>query len=123
MMSEDGKKLAVELAKDAKQRIEKYIAEDVPAQVAYHRQMKLAMLGEDAHLDPDVTAEEILTKGPEGTIPAHLLWLCDQMVDKSEQWPVTRLHRWVGYIQGCMVSRGIPTSMSAVFDLEENSLS
>lgn len=43
----------------------------------------------------------------------HLIWMCDQIVAHAgyvpDEWSVTKLHRWLGYIQGVMVSRGFTT--------------
>lgn len=34
----------------------------------------------------------------------HLLWMCDRIERHAEDWPATKLHRWVGFIQGAMVA-------------------
>jgi hypothetical protein len=38
----------------------------------------------------------------------HLLWMAGQVMDNAhnhEKWSVTKLHRWIGYIQGVMTMR------------------
>jgi hypothetical protein len=88
--------MAAQLAKDLKARIEAWI---------------------DSMIEPDGPCggpkEDFLRNlkdsSHEGSDPAYLLWMCDQIVEKSQEWPATRLHRWVGYIQGCLVHGGIST--------------
>jgi hypothetical protein len=41
------------------------------------------------------------------TGPAHLLWMCDKIQAKVDDWPATRLHRWIGFIQCGMISMGL----------------
>ena len=35
---------------------------------------------------------------------SHLQYMCQQIVD-AEDWSVTKMHRWVGYVQGVLVTR------------------
>jgi hypothetical protein len=35
---------------------------------------------------------------------AHLLWMCNKIELHAEDWPATKLHRWIGFIQGAMVA-------------------
>lgn len=40
----------------------------------------------------------------------HLLRMCDQIEENVENWPVTKLHRWIGFIQaGLLVNQIIDT--------------
>ena len=34
----------------------------------------------------------------------HLLWMSRQISEQADEWPVTKLHRWIGYIQCGMVA-------------------
>lgn len=34
----------------------------------------------------------------------HLLWMCDCIEEHSEDWPPTRLHRWIGFVQCAMMA-------------------
>jgi hypothetical protein len=34
----------------------------------------------------------------------HLLWMCNKIEAHAEDWPPTKLHRWIGFIQGAMVA-------------------
>lgn len=34
----------------------------------------------------------------------HLLWMCDHIEKQAEEWPVTKLHRWIGFIQAGMLA-------------------
>ncbi len=36
--------------------------------------------------------------------PERLVWMCDQVEEHVEQWPVTRLHRCIGFIQCAMLA-------------------
>jgi hypothetical protein len=40
----------------------------------------------------------------EGTSPGHLIWMCQQVDANFDQWSSTRMHRWLGFIQGVMVA-------------------
>lgn len=38
--------------------------------------------------------------------PEHLLWMCDRIEQHAEDWPASKLHRWVGFVQcGMMANR------------------
>lgn len=43
----------------------------------------------------------------------HLIYMCDQIIQHAgyvpKEWSVTKLHRWIGYIQGVMTTRGLTT--------------
>lgn len=34
----------------------------------------------------------------------HLSWMVDRVIEHSEDWPETRLHRWIGFIQSGMMA-------------------
>jgi hypothetical protein len=36
--------------------------------------------------------------------PAHLLWMCDRIRDHAADWPSTKLHRWIGFVQAAMIA-------------------
>jgi len=36
--------------------------------------------------------------------PAHLLWMCDRIEREAWRWPETKLHRWIGFVQGAMIA-------------------
>jgi hypothetical protein len=43
---------------------------------------------------------------PDALHPSHLLWMCDRIEGHAEDWPETKLHRWIGFIQcGLMANR------------------
>lgn len=44
---------------------------------------------------------------PVGLQPRHLLWMCDTIVEHAEDWPATKLHRWIGFVQGAMLANRI----------------
>ncbi|MEZ6124243.1 MAG: hypothetical protein R3C49_13865 [Planctomycetaceae bacterium] len=35
--------------------------------------------------------------------PEHLLWMSKQIISHADDWPLTKLHRWIGYVQCGMV--------------------
>ncbi len=37
----------------------------------------------------------------------HLLWMCDKIEQHVEDWPVTKLHRWIGFVQGGMIANQV----------------
>ena len=39
--------------------------------------------------------------------PERLVWMCERIEKKSERWPSTKLHRWIGHIHGCALALGI----------------
>jgi hypothetical protein len=86
MAIKDERMLAVQIAMDAKRRLT----------VAHES-------------DKDFVAEAYVYKGPQGTDIEHLIWMCNEIYDNASDWPIAKLHRWVGYVQGCMVMRGIST--------------
>jgi hypothetical protein len=52
----------------------------------------------------------------QGRLP-HLRWMCDEVAHHAgvndlierRPWPVTKLHRWIGFIQACMMFHGLLT--------------
>jgi hypothetical protein len=41
---------------------------------------------------------------PQALRPQHLLWMCDKIEQHAEQWPDTKLHRWIGFVQCAMIA-------------------
>jgi hypothetical protein len=41
---------------------------------------------------------------PKSLQPAHLAWMCDSVINHSEDWAVSRLHRWIGFIQCALIA-------------------
>jgi hypothetical protein len=41
---------------------------------------------------------------PESLRPNHLRRMCNQIVEHTEDWPATKLHRWIGFVQAGMVA-------------------
>ena len=37
----------------------------------------------------------------------HLLWMCAKIESHAGDWPATKLHRWIGFLQGAMIAHGI----------------
>ena len=38
----------------------------------------------------------------------NLIWMCKQ-VQTQEDWPSSKRHRWLGYVQGVLIALGIST--------------
>ncbi len=41
---------------------------------------------------------------PESLRPNHLRWMCKLIVEHAEDWPATKLHRWIGFVQAGMIA-------------------
>ena len=50
---------------------------------------------------------------PEDSKPLHLLKMCkivrEQAFEESSDFPVSKLHRWIGHIQGCLITTKVAT--------------
>ena len=44
---------------------------------------------------------------PEPLTTEHLSWMLKQISLHAEDWPVTKLHRWIGFVQCGMVAHGM----------------
>lgn len=45
----------------------------------------------------------------DSTSAHHLRWMCHEIIYNNPGKTITKLHRWIGYIQGVMVTRGMTT--------------
>jgi hypothetical protein len=41
---------------------------------------------------------------PKALKAVHLDWMCGQILNHVEDWPPTKLHRWIGFIQSGMLA-------------------
>ena len=59
---------------------------------------------------------------PQALHPKHLLWMCDRIASHAEDWPSTKLHRWIGFVQcGMMANHMLDFSgAKAMFDEAKN---
>jgi hypothetical protein len=39
-----------------------------------------------------------------GLQPMHLLAMCERIQEHADDWPATKLHRWIGFVQGAMIA-------------------
>ena len=48
----------------------------------------------------------------------HLVWMCNKIEEHSEVGPATKLHRWIGFIQGAMLANRMLDleDLKAMFD-------
>jgi hypothetical protein len=44
---------------------------------------------------------------PRAISPNHLLRMCDRIEKHTADWPDTKLHRWIGFVQCGMIANGI----------------
>jgi hypothetical protein len=44
---------------------------------------------------------------PRALLPSHLLWMCERIERHAADWPDTKLHRWIGFVQCAMMANGI----------------
>lgn len=94
-------RFAAHLAKQAKARIQKWL-DELPQRVEEYNNMG-GLEGDNA-----MTVEDRM-RCPEGSQPDFLMTLCDQIVENHENWTLPRLHRVLGYIEGCMIATGRTT--------------
>jgi len=54
-----------------------------------------------------IGASEVTDCGLQKSLhPRRLLWMCEQVELHAGDWPETRLHRWIGFVQcGMMANR------------------
>jgi hypothetical protein len=59
---------------------------------------------------------------PRALGPQHLLWMCDRIEEQAESWPRTKLHRWLGYVQGGLIANRMLRldQIKKMFDLAKN---
>ena len=50
--------------------------------------------------------------------PKHLLWMCKKIEEHAEDGPATKLHRWIGFVQGAMLANRMLDldGLKAMFD-------
>jgi hypothetical protein len=46
---------------------------------------------------------------PKALHPKHVLWMCDQIQKHVQEWPVTKLHRWIGFVQSAILANQMLT--------------
>ena len=76
----------------------------------------------------DRCGEVISTKGradatqPASLQPEHLLWMCRQMVKYRNDWPATKVHRWIGFVQAALIAGHMLElhEVKAMFDRAKN---
>ncbi len=54
--------------------------------------------------------------------PKHLVWMCGKIEDHAEDWPATKLHRWIGFVQAGMLANHMLDlhAAKAMFDDAKN---
>lgn len=48
----------------------------------------------------------------------HLMWMCKRIEENFEAWPLSKLHRWIGFVQCAIIANGILDlqGVKAMFD-------
>ena len=36
--------------------------------------------------------------------PKHLEWMCRQIAQHARDWPATKVHRWIGFVQAALIA-------------------
>jgi len=51
----------------------------------------------------------LVVQAPLEVQPKNLLRMCHRIEEKAveDEWPDTKLHRWIGHLHGCMLTLGI----------------
>jgi len=44
---------------------------------------------------------------PPALLPIHLSWMCDLIEKHATDWPDSKLHRWIGFVQCAIIANGI----------------
>jgi hypothetical protein len=59
---------------------------------------------------------------PNSLRPEHLGWMCRQISAHAEDWPPSKVHRWLGFIQGAMIANHMLSLAEAkrMFDEAKN---
>jgi hypothetical protein len=58
---------------------------------------------------------------PKALRQKHLLWMCDKIEEHAELAPATKLHRWIGFVQGAMLANRMLEldDLKSMFDEEK----
>jgi hypothetical protein len=48
--------------------------------------------------------EDVRFALPDSLRPKHLRRMCNLIVEHAEDWPDTKLHRWIGFVQAGMIA-------------------
>lgn len=59
---------------------------------------------------------------PRSLQPRHLEWMCREVVMRSNDWPASKIHRWIGFIQAAMIAGRMLDlhEVKAMFDEAKN---
>ena len=44
---------------------------------------------------------------PASLQPKYLEWMCGKIATHASEWPASKAHRWIGFIQGAMIANGM----------------
>lgn len=48
--------------------------------------------------------EDVRFSLPKSLRPDHLRWMCKTIAEHAEDWPETKSHRWIGFVQAGMIA-------------------
>ena len=49
-----------------------------------------------------ILSRSAIWTGPDGTNRDHLVWMCNEAINNINEWPIDKLNRWLGFVQGVM---------------------
>src|SRR3569832_2418871 len=61
----------------------------------------------------EASGEEQHLELPDALRASHLRWMCLQIESHVEHWHLTRIHRWIGFIQAGMLANGMLSDTAA----------
>ena len=59
---------------------------------------------------------------PASLQPKYLEWMCGKVIRHAGDWPASRVHRWIGFVQGAMIANRMIDLEGArrMFDVAKN---
>jgi len=68
-------------------------------------------------------SQKVVVDLPPALRPKHLLWMCGKVEEHAEDWPPTKVHRWIGFVQGGMIANRIVhlDEVKRMFEIAKNS--
>lgn len=58
----------------------------------------------DMCLETIVAWDEPGREQPPSLQPKHLEWMCREISRHAGDWPTSKVHRWIGFVQGAMIA-------------------
>ena len=55
-------------------------------------------------LETILASDQPTADQPPSLQPKHLEWMCREITRHARDWPATRLHRWIGFVQAALIA-------------------